>query len=100
MVESFSSFAKQEPLFPDSERIENKLLIGKDFVIKKAEFLPSSFGGEFAVFLLELNGKEYSTSLGSKAVLDQLKKYKDKLPFKTTLKEIKSKDGRMYMTLA
>ena len=98
-MKQFAEVNKKAPLYPDVERIENSKLLGKTFVVKSVEFLPSSFGGEFIVSLINFEKKDYSVTLGSKTVVDQLKKHSSDLPFEATLRERKSKDGNMYQVL-
>ena len=100
MTEKFSDFGIQEPIYPDTERKSVEELKGKEIMIKECNFLPSSFGGDFVVVLFEMGGKDYSTAIGSKVIVDQLKRFKGKLPFLATIMEKKSKDGRMYQILS
>jgi len=98
-MKNFSEIAKTAPLFPDIPRMEMAQLMNKKIEFLQAEFLPSSFGGEFAVVLFKLDGKSFSTAIGSKVIVDSLKKYRADLPFEATVSEKKSKDGRMYQCL-
>jgi|GEM_PF-6276538 len=100
-TKEFSEIAKtREPLYPNAERVESKDLLGKKVEFKAVEFLPSSYGeSDFAVVLVLDGKKEVSASLGSKAIVDQLKQHKAELPFKATIVERKSKEGRMYQVL-
>lgn len=97
-IKKFSDVVKNDPVYPDSEYIQDKKeLIGKTFIIN--EFTEVEGGdGNYAVVLAEKEGKKISFSIGG-VVYDQLIKAKDKLPLEVELIEQKSKAGRVYFTL-
>lgn len=99
MVKKFSEIGDtREPTYPEAQKLDavplNQTLIVKDF-----QLLPSSFGGEFAVVLAEINKVEVTFNTGSNVLLKQLDSMKDKLPVEATIIETKSKkSGRLYQT--
>ena len=99
--ETVSDVLRHELLFPEVEKIENSQLLNKSFRIKSAEVLPSSFGGEFVVALIEYNHNVVSTSFGSKVVVEQIKKLKGlgKMGIIATLTQEKSKNNKIYQKL-
>ena len=91
---------KQEPVFPDLEVIDTEKTINQEVTIQEIKALPSSYGGEFIVARIFLEGKEHSISYGGKAVVEKLKKIEDKLPVTATLIQKKSvESGRKYYDL-
>ena len=88
---------QKEEIFPGKERIKSEELLGKTFTIKEVRELIGE-EGNYHVVLLELDGKELTTAIGSKVVNDKIKQIpQDKFPVEVKMSEVKSKSsGRMY----
>ncbi len=99
-VKDFSDvFKKGEELHPGVDHVDNSQLVGKDILIHKVNFLPSQFGGDFAVVLLDCEGKHLTTSIGSKVVVEQLRKVEkefDSHVLKAKLVKKAGREGREY----
>jgi len=69
------------------EKVAFGSLVDKDFVVLDYELFPSKFEDcdEFAVILIEHNGKQAVTTTSSRVIIDQLARIKDKMPVKVQL---------------
>jgi hypothetical protein len=80
----------------EGEQVQLSELLDKAIVIKDFSELPSKYNdGTFAVVLAEIDGKTATFSTGSKVLMEQLNKIKDKLPVRVTIKQ---PEGKKYYT--
>ena len=83
----FRDFAREEhPLEGKKKRLDNILnieILIHDFKISKSKIRE----GNYATIQFSLNGnnEKYVVFTGSQVIIDQLEKYKDKLPFYATI---------------
>lgn len=98
-MKNLSEFEKKDKLYPDIEQIDSHVLVGRTIEIQEVKFLPSTFGGEFAVLKINLPEGTRTCSMGSKAIVEKLKKFQAELPFCAKVVEHKSKEGRKYLSL-
>ena len=85
----FSDFAEEvKPFIGDKKRIDdilNQEILVLDFKIKNSKKRQNSL---YATIQFKLDDTEYSVFTGSSMLLDQLEKYKERLPFYTTIRKI------------
>ena len=86
----FSDFANEVTLEGDKVKIEqilDKEIILKAYLITKSKYPQKD--NEYCLELQsEMDGKVYVTFTGSVVLMDKIEKYKDHLPFITTIKKI------------
>ncbi len=79
-------------IFPDAEQVEFETLEGKKIDIAAVKPMTGEFGAYF-IFLFQFDGedKQYSTSTGSKAVVDKLQRLSDlnAYPVSATVAKVK-----------
>ena len=85
----FSDFAEETKVFDgDKKRIEdvlNQKILIVDFKVKASKHKQNSL---YATIQFKVGDINYIVFTGSGVLIDQLKKYKDSLPFYTTIKKI------------
>ncbi len=85
----FSDFAEEtKPFIGDKKRIEdilNQEILVLSFKIKNSKKRQNSL---YATIQFKLEGTDYIVFTGSSVLIDQLKRYKEKLPFYTTIRKI------------
>ena len=85
----FSEFAEEAKHFEgDKKKIEeilNKEILILDFKIKESKQRKDTL---YATIQFKLEDKIYILFTGSSVIIDQLTKYKDNIPFFTTIKKI------------
>ncbi len=84
---SFSDFAIDESLIGDKIQIEkvlNKKILITKYRINKSKFKESNY----MTIQFRLDDKLHIIFTGSEVIIKQLEKYKDKLPFNTTIVKI------------
>ncbi len=85
----FSDFAEEIKAFEgDKKRIEdilNQEILVIDFKIKSSKKRIHSL---YATIQFKINDVNYIVFTGSNVLMDQLKKYKEKMPFYATIKKI------------
>ena len=86
----FSDFANEVTLEGDKVKIEQ--ILGKEIILKAYLVTKSKYPQKDNEYCLELqfemDGKVYVTFTGSVVLMDKIEKYKDHLPFITTIKKI------------
>ena len=86
----FSDFANEVTLEGDKVKIEQ--ILGKEIILKAYLITKSKYPQKDNEYCLELqfemDGKVYVTFTGSVVLMDKIEKYKDHLPFITTIKKI------------
>ena len=93
---------KKKPLEDiQGEQTDLKNFADKEVIFEKIVFLQSKYKEDEKYCLIQFrsDGKEYSSATGSQAVVESLEFNKDNLPFKATLKKVKSASGREYYVL-
>lgn len=92
---------KTEPLYPELEQADVEQLINIPIVIRKVNFLPSTFGEdkEFVIAKISVNKQEKKLINGSKVIIEKLKKIENKLPVSCKIISKKSEAGRKYYDL-
>lgn len=87
-MHKFSDFADKHPLAGDKISLNEVLNI--EVIIKAFHIAPSNkrTDTEYLTLQLELNNKDRVLFTGSTVLKNQILKYKDKLPFQTTIKKI------------
>lgn len=98
-MNKLSDFEKKEKLFPNLEQVDSHSLVGRTVELLEVKFLPSTYGGEFAVVKIHIPEGDRTVSIGSKAIIEKLKKHQAVLPFTAKVIEVKSKEGRVYLNL-
>ena len=88
-VKSFKEIVPEKKSFDVDEKVQFAELVGKSFVVLNYELFPSKFEGcdEFAVILIQHDGKEVISTTSSRVIMDQLEKMKDKMPVRVTLQK-------------
>ena len=85
----FSDFAEETKVFDgDKKKIDeilNNAILVLDFKTKKSKHHRDS---QYITIQFKIDGIVYICFNGSKVLADQLEKYKDNLPFYTTIKKI------------
>jgi len=85
----FSDFAKESKSFEgDKKRIEdilNKEILIIDFKIKDSK---QRIGTQYITIQFKIDDINYIVFTGSNVLIEQLSKYKDNVPFFTTIKKI------------
>ena len=85
----FSDFAEEtNPFIGDKKRIGdilNQEILVLDFKIKDSKKRQNSL---YATIQFKLDGIDYIIFTGSGVLIDQLKRYKEKLPFYTMIRKI------------
>jgi hypothetical protein len=86
-VRSFRDIVPEKKSFDVDEKVQFANLVDKSFVVLNYEMFPSRFEGceEFAVILVQHDGKQVITTTSSRVIMDQLKKLKDNMPVRVTL---------------
>lgn len=86
---SFSDFADESKSFEgDKKKIDeilNEEILIMDFKIKDSK---QRSGTQYVTIQFKLGGINYIAFTGSKVLIEQLNKYKDNIPFNTTIKKI------------
>ena len=90
-VKSFKEIVPEKKSFDVDEKVQFANLVDKSFVVLNYEMFPSKFEGceEFAVILVQYDGKQVVTTTSSRVIMDQLKKMKDSVPVRVTLQRRK-----------
>lgn len=85
----FSDFADESKSFEgDKKKIDeilNEEILIMDFKIKDSK---QRSGTQYVTIQFKLGDINYITFTGSKVLIEQLNKYKDNIPFNTTIKKI------------
>ncbi len=85
----FSDFAEESKLFEGSKKriddILNQEILVTDFKIKDSKKRQDTL---YATIQFKIDNINYIVFTGSNVLIDQLEKYKDNLPFYTTIKKI------------
>ena len=85
----FSDFAEETKVFDgDKKKIENVLnqeILIIDFKVKSSKHKQGSL---YATIQFKIEGTNHIVFTGSGVLIDQLEKYKDSMPFYTTIKKI------------
>ena len=83
-MNKFSEFANEKPLI--GNKISIKEIENKPIFIIGYRLFPSKYDSEECMALqLEFEGNQRVLFTGSKVLIDQMKKYNDKLPFEATV---------------
>ena len=88
-MKRFSDFASNDKLDGKKIKIDdilNKEIIIKNYTTKKSKY--SKEDDDYLTLQLEMNNENYILFTGSKVLLDQIIKYKENIPFITTIKKI------------
>ena len=84
----FCDFAEEEPF--DGEKIRLDDLLNKEILVLNFKVKDShkKQGTQYATIHFKIGDEPHITFTGSGVILEQLNKYKDKIPFYTTIKKI------------
>ena len=85
----FSEFADEKPLKGEKMRI--KEILGKEIILKAFRITASKYPSDSDTCLMlqyELDGEDHVTFTSSKVLANQIQKYQEHLPFKTTLVKV------------
>ena len=88
----FSEVVKNEQsqVFPGVEKIDKKEILDKRILVKDWKFMTSAlYGSEFAVILIDVSDVGERVILGSKVMVDQLRKVTEK-PFYARIAKVKN----------
>lgn len=88
-MKRFSDFASNDKL--DGKKIKIDDILNKEIIIKNHTTKKSKYSKEdddYLTLQLEMNNENYILFTGSKVLLDQIIKYKENIPFITTIKKI------------
>ena len=86
-MKRFTDFAKENILDGDKIKINdviNKEIIILNFSIKESKLKE----GNYLTLQIEKENKKYVIFTGSLVLIDQINKYKDEIPFLTTIRKI------------
>lgn len=86
---SFADFADEKPLSGDKMRIKD--ILGKEIILKAYRITASKYPDDNTDCLMlqyDLDGEEHITFTSSKVLANQIQKYQEHLPFKTTLVKV------------
>ena len=85
----FSDFASPEDSRLGGEKKKLKEILGTEILLKNYRIAKSKRNsGDYITIQFELGGQLYVVFTGSLVIMDQVKKYKENLPFLTTIVEI------------
>ena len=86
-MEKFSDFADERPLTGDKISIND--LIGKEIVVKGYRLSDSNKrpGTKCLTLHVDVDGEERVAFTGSAVLIEQIEKYKEHIPFQTTIKK-------------
>lgn len=85
----FSDFASPEDSRLGGEKKKLKDILGTEILLKNYRIAKSKRNsGDYITIQFELGGQLYVVFTGSQVIMDQVKKYKENLPFLTTIVEI------------
>lgn len=92
-MKCFSDFAAPEELSFDGEKVRIDSLLNKPIILKKFKVRPSKYKDRSdrcatVQFSESENSSDKIFFTGSNVIIDTLEKYKDELPFMTTIKKI------------
>lgn len=87
-MKKFSDFAKEEVL--DGDKIKLESVIGKVVTVTGSMVTSSKYesNGRCLKLQIELDGKRYVIFTGSDVLINQIERYRDEIPFETTIKKI------------
>jgi len=87
MIKRFTDFAKETVLDGDKIRMDdviNEEIIILDYNIKESKLKD----GDYLTLQISKSDKKHVIFTGSHVLIDQIKKYKDEIPFLTTIRKI------------
>ncbi len=88
-MKRFKDFAKEENLDGDKAKLD--FILGKEIIVTDYQLTNSKFANNNRMCLklqFELEGERYIVFTGSMVLARQAEKYKDEMPFATTIKKI------------
>lgn len=84
----FSDFAKEES-FLDGDKIKIDKILNKEILITNYKIKDSKYNDLKCLKLqFEMDDIKHIIFTGSNVIIDQIEKYKDEIPFLTTIKKI------------
>lgn len=95
-MHKFSDFAEDEVHLEGNKKPFSEL-VGKQIVVWSSRQMQSQYESDKCVmfqFSFTEDGEKFVTWTGSKVVLEQMEKYKEQMPFETTIQQRKS--GKHY----
>ena len=87
MIKRFTDFAKETVLDGDKIRMDdviNEEIIILDYNIKESKLKD----GDYLTLQISKSDKKHVIFTGSNVLIDQIEKYKDEIPFVTTIRKI------------
>ena len=88
-MEHFRDFANETPIAGTKIKIEK--ILNREIVVTGARIRDSIFKtnenetGKCLLLQFEIDGKQHMTTTGSVVLIDQIERYKDHIPFRTTI---------------
>lgn len=100
VINKFSDFAKEHKLEGVKVSIDN--VCKKDIVVLNYSIITTKYSKECAQIQFRVfnHTKLYVTFTSSKVIIRQLTQYADKLPFRTVIKKIVTKNNNHYFTFS
>lgn len=87
----FNDFAK-EPKLLDGSKIKIEAIVNKEILVIGYKITESKFGkdnnSKCLTIQFEIDGDKHIIFTGSNVLIDQIEKYKDEIPFLSTIKQI------------
>lgn len=89
-MKKFSDFSNEGILEGDKKKIDdivNSEVVVKGYSVKDSKYSDNQ-NGKYLTLQFEIDKIKYVTFTGSKVLIDQIEKYKDEIPFLTTIRKI------------
>ena len=89
-MKKFAAFSNEGILDGDKKKIDdivNNEIIIRGYSIKDSKYSDNQ-NGEYLTLQFEIGEIKYVVFTGSKVLIDQIEKYKDEIPFLTTIRKI------------
>jgi len=89
----FSDFAKSDEDHLEGEKLKVGDILGKEVLLKNFSVSKSKhYAGDYATIQFEFEGKLQVSFISSKVIIEQIQRYKEEMPFLTTIIKI----GKYY----
>lgn len=87
-MKKFSDFATDDTAIT-GDKLKLEDILGKEIVVKGYKVTDSKYNnGKLLTLQFDLEEKEYIIFTGSSVLMKQIEKYKDEMPFATTIEKV------------